>query len=235
MLWHALEGAGAFLSSSVPGALIGGIDRRLGTGALGGNPSDPDGWFAVEACEYDRSFLKLFPFGAAITNVEGDHLDYYGSLGAIEEAFARFADRIDWAGVTVVGREVPERVEHASKAPVWRLGRELGIDLLGERRGCFRLPAARAGLADAGGRPRGAGRLPGRERRARHGPWRSGVSQRTPAGREADPAGLAAAVAEGIGRFQGVGRRFEPLGRGPRRRRSSHDYAPPPHGGARHA
>src|SRR5688572_28560284 len=118
MLWHALEGIGGCLRAPVPGALVGGVDRRLGTGALAGSP---DGWLAVEACEYDRTFLKLHPFAAAITNVEGDHLDYYGTLTAIEEAFARFADRVHDTGLVVLGREVPERIEDAARAPVWRL------------------------------------------------------------------------------------------------------------------
>jgi len=208
MLWHALEGIGALLQTPVPGALVGGVDRRLATGALAGSP---EGWFALEACEYDRTFLKLAPFAAAITNVEGDHLDYYGTLTAIEEAFARFADRVHEGGLLVVGREVPERVEHAARAPVWRLGRELAVDLLGEREGRFRFRLRGPGWAT----PEIALHVPGSfqvENAALALALSVGASQRTPAGREADPAALAAAAAEGVGRFLGVGRRFEPWG-----------------------
>ena len=136
MLWFALEGVrGDEGRGPAPGALIGGSSRDLGINAI---PGDPDGWFSVEACEYDRSFLKLSPFGAIVTNVEGDHLDYYGSESAIEEAFARFCSRVHSQGLLVLGRDVPECVEHASTCTVWRLGRDFEVDLLGERKGYFR-------------------------------------------------------------------------------------------------
>jgi UDP-N-acetylmuramate--alanine ligase len=133
MLWHALAGLAAE-EHPRPGMLVGGVSRALGTNAGAG---DPDGWFAVEACEYDRSFLQLAPQGATISNVEADHLDYYGDLDAIKNAFARFADRVHPDGLIVCGRDVPRRVEEAARSPVWRLGRELEVDLLAEREGRF--------------------------------------------------------------------------------------------------
>ena len=39
----------------------------------------------VEACEYDRTFLRLAPRAAIVTNVEADHLDVYGTLQAVIE------------------------------------------------------------------------------------------------------------------------------------------------------
>lgn len=117
-----------------PGAVVGGIEAALGVNAVEGGPG---GWFAVEACEYDRSFLKLAPRGAAVTNVEADHLDYYGSLDAIEDAFARFADRVHPDGLLVLGPEVPERIAAAARCRTWRLGRELALQVLDERSGCF--------------------------------------------------------------------------------------------------
>ena len=41
--------------------LVGGVSRALGTNAGAGAA---EAWFAVEACEYDRSFLQLAPQGA---------------------------------------------------------------------------------------------------------------------------------------------------------------------------
>ena len=48
----------------------------------------------MEADESDGSFLMLAPDAAVVTSVEADHLDNYGTLAAIEEAFAAFAGRI---------------------------------------------------------------------------------------------------------------------------------------------
>jgi UDP-N-acetylmuramate--alanine ligase len=117
-----------------PGAVVGGIDAGLGVNAV---EPGPGGWFAVEACEYDRSFLKLAPRGAAVTNVEADHLDYYGTLDAIEDAFARFVDRAHPDGLVALGPDVPERVEAAARCRTWRLGRELDVQVLEERAGRF--------------------------------------------------------------------------------------------------
>src|SRR5207248_10797054 len=47
-------------------------------------------WFVVEADESDGTFLELPTEVAIVTSVEADHLDHYGSAGAIEEAFAEF-------------------------------------------------------------------------------------------------------------------------------------------------
>ena len=50
---------------------------------------------AVEACEFDRSFLHLAPHIAIITNIEADHLDYYRDLVEITGAFQAFATQVD--------------------------------------------------------------------------------------------------------------------------------------------
>lgn len=49
---------------------------------------------AVEADEFDRSFLQLRPQEAVVTSVDPDHLDIYGTYEAVREAFAEFAGRI---------------------------------------------------------------------------------------------------------------------------------------------
>ncbi len=136
LLTYALRGIEHALGTKAPrrGFLIGGSCQKLGVNSA---EPQPGGWFALEACEYDRSFHQFNSTGAIITNVEADHLDYYGSLDAIEIAFARFADRVDRDGLLVVGSNVPERVYSECRAPVWKMGRELHYRLLGEDRGCF--------------------------------------------------------------------------------------------------
>ena len=205
MLWHALEGIGARLRAPITGALIGGTCRRLHTNALAGKRG---GLFCVEACEYDRSFLQLAPLGAIVTNVEEDHLDYYGSFAAIKIAFARFADRVSADGLLVLGREVPPEVEHAARATVWRLGRELEVELLGETRGAFCLRLLGPGWAT----PPLQLTIPGHfsvENAACALALAIGISARRA---RVEARALVAAGAQGIERFAGVARRFEPWG-----------------------
>ena len=60
---------------------------RVPSGVLAGAP----GLMVVEACEFNRSFHHLRPTIASIASVEADHLDIYGSLDKVVEAFAQFA------------------------------------------------------------------------------------------------------------------------------------------------
>jgi UDP-N-acetylmuramate--alanine ligase len=54
-----------------------------------------DALFVVEADEYDQAFLTLHPTVALVNNVEPDHLECYGSMAALEDAFVEFASRAD--------------------------------------------------------------------------------------------------------------------------------------------
>lgn len=205
MLWHALEGIGEAFGTPMPGAQIGGTCRRNRTSAI---PAVEGAFFCAEACEYDRSFLQLAPAGALVTNVDADHLDYYGTLAAIQEAFARFVDRVEADGLVVLGREVPAAVEHAVRGTAWRLGRELSAELLGETRGAFAMRLLGPGWAT----PRFQLAIPGHfsvENAALAVALAVGLTLR----RTRHPAReVAAAAARGIERFQGVARRFEPWG-----------------------
>ncbi len=68
-----------------------------GNARLGG-----DELFVVEADEYDRAFLSLRPSVAIVGNVEADHLECYGSIAALEAAFAEFAG---YAGIALFGAD----------------------------------------------------------------------------------------------------------------------------------
>ncbi len=64
--------------------------------AWGGNARIAgDALFVVEADEYDQAFLTLSPTVAVVNNVEPDHLECYGSVAALEAAFATFAGRAE--------------------------------------------------------------------------------------------------------------------------------------------
>jgi UDP-N-acetylmuramate--alanine ligase len=84
----ALRAAGAdpafFIGGEVPGIGPGGTAANAGWG--GGE------WVVAEADESDASFLRLRPEVAAVTNVEMDHHSHWGSVAALREAFARFAE-----------------------------------------------------------------------------------------------------------------------------------------------
>ncbi len=56
----------------------------------------------VEADEYDRTFLRLSPSMAVITNIEAEHLDIYKDLDDVKEAFIEFANKVPFYGVVVV-------------------------------------------------------------------------------------------------------------------------------------
>lgn len=72
-------------------------------GNIGGNAKTGKGdLFVAEACEYERAFLDLYPFGAIITNIEADHLDTYKDLDDIIESFKKFTTQIDEDGFLVV-------------------------------------------------------------------------------------------------------------------------------------
>src|SRR5580765_2593339 len=64
--------------------------------AWGGNARVAgDDLFVVEADEFDQAFLTLHPTVAVVNNVEPDHLECYGSMEALEDAFVEFASRAE--------------------------------------------------------------------------------------------------------------------------------------------
>jgi len=80
-----------------PTILVGGMMRNLGSNARSGKGD----FLVVEADEYDRTFHQLHPEIAIVTNIEADHLEYYGSFEAIVEAFRVFIDGIKPGGAVV--------------------------------------------------------------------------------------------------------------------------------------
>lgn len=82
-----------------PLVLIGGDMRDLGDA----NARDGSGRIAVvEADEYAAAFLEYEPRIAVITNIEADHLDYYGTEERLGEAFLGFARRVPEDGILIV-------------------------------------------------------------------------------------------------------------------------------------
>lgn len=82
---HILTESGAGCS-----AFLGGISKNYGTNLL--MSSTPT--VVAEADEFDRSFLQLHPQIAVITAMDADHLDIYGDLQHVQEAFRAFASQV---------------------------------------------------------------------------------------------------------------------------------------------
>lgn len=98
MLAVALRSAGLDPSFAVGGSVVGvGSGAHLGTGTV----------LVAEADESDKSFLNYAPRVGIVTNVEPDHLDFYGSEDAFRQAFVDFARRIVPGGVLVACADDP--------------------------------------------------------------------------------------------------------------------------------
>lgn len=75
---------------------------------IGGNAKTGEGeFFVTETDESDGSFLKLHPFCAVVTNIDDDHLEFYGSMEAEKEAFALFLGNVQKGGFQVVCGDHP--------------------------------------------------------------------------------------------------------------------------------
>lgn len=97
---------GARKADGGPGsAFLGGISVNFGTNVVWGRGRR----LAVEADEYDRSFLRLYPDAAVITSADPDHLDVYGDHASMKEAFGLFAGQIKPGGALVIkhGVDIP--------------------------------------------------------------------------------------------------------------------------------
>jgi UDP-N-acetylmuramate--alanine ligase len=93
MIALALERAGLD-----PTAVIGGRFSAFGSNARLGRGS----YMVAEADESDRSFLKLFPSIAVLTNLDREHMEAYGTFADLQNAFVDFANRVPFYGCVVL-------------------------------------------------------------------------------------------------------------------------------------
>ncbi|WP_377641929.1 UDP-N-acetylmuramate--L-alanine ligase [Oryzobacter terrae] len=98
MLVVGLDAAGA-----EPSYAAGAEIAQLGTNAALGRGAA----FVVEADESDGSFLAYRPHVAVVTNVQPDHLDFYGTAENVVAAYERFADSVDPEGLLVACHDDP--------------------------------------------------------------------------------------------------------------------------------
>ncbi len=81
-----------------PTIIVGGKVAVFGSNAVAGGGEI----IVVEADEYDRTFLRLAPIVAVVTNIEADHLDIYDDLDDIKDAFVQFANSVPFFGAAIL-------------------------------------------------------------------------------------------------------------------------------------
>jgi UDP-N-acetylmuramate--alanine ligase len=82
-----------------PTVVVGGKVGTLGGANARVGRSD---FLVVESDESDRSFLKLAPIFAIVTNIDREHLDCYSSLEDIQDSFVEFVNKVPFYGVTIL-------------------------------------------------------------------------------------------------------------------------------------
>ena len=94
-----------------PSFIVGGDVNEIGSGAMWAAGE----WLIVEADESDGTFLRLAPEAAVVTSVEADHLDRYGSVTGLHDAFETFLGGV--AGFTLVCTDDPWGRRYAAQHP----------------------------------------------------------------------------------------------------------------------
>lgn len=194
--------ASVFMAADAdPSVLIGGDWDALGGNARAGQGA----YFIAEACEAFDSFLELQPHIAIVTNIEADHLDWHKSLDGVIGAFRRFLDRLDPDGYAIGCRddlEVRRLLSRIDRRCV-TYGLDDGADYvavdlhLDQPHPTFTVVRRGQALGEV------RLQVPGHHNVLNAlGAAALGVEERLPF----------EAVAAGLGRFKGVGRRFEVLG-----------------------
>jgi UDP-N-acetylmuramate--alanine ligase len=81
-----------------PTVVVGGRVDAMGSNARLGKSQ----YLVAEADESDRSFLKLSPILAVVTNIDREHMDCYRDMADVEQAFLDFIDRVPFYGMAVL-------------------------------------------------------------------------------------------------------------------------------------
>src|SRR5437660_2994584 len=81
-----------------PTVVVGGRVGAMGSNARLGKSQ----YLVAEADESDRSFLKLSPILAVVTNIDREHMDCYRDMADVEQAFLDFIDRVPFYGMAVL-------------------------------------------------------------------------------------------------------------------------------------
>ena len=136
-----------------PTVVIGGRVDAMGSNARVGKSE----YFVAEADESDRSFLKLWPILAVVTNIDREHMDCYRDMADVERTFVEFLDHVPFYGMVVACNDNDDlrRILPSVRRRIVTYGTREGSD--------FHITGIRCGIA--GARPlchqRLSRRLPG--------------------------------------------------------------------------
>ena len=177
-----------------PTYLVGAGLNDVGTNARSGKGD----LIVAESDESDGSFLLLDPYIAVITNIELDHVDYWGDLEALRKGFGTFAANLQDGGTVVVPVTETGLVENAATITFGEGGDVVAEEVQPSPQGVgftLRIGSDTASVAL---------RIPGGHN----------VSNALAAASACSRAGLdVATIATGLGSFSGVERRFQVRGR----------------------
>jgi UDP-N-acetylmuramate--alanine ligase len=185
-----------------PTVVVGGRVDALGSNAKLGSSQ----YLVAEADESDRSFLKLSPILAVVTNLDREHMDCYRDMADVEQAFLTFIDKLPFYGAVTacVDNALLAAILPRAHRRVFTYGvaaqADYRLEFLLSAAGCF----ARFQVVTALG-PLGPFEL--------RVPGRHNVLNATAAVAIAHQLGIdPARIAEGLSHFRGVDRRFQQRG-----------------------
>jgi UDP-N-acetylmuramate--alanine ligase len=185
-----------------PTVVVGGRVNALGSNARLGTTQ----YLVAEADESDRSFLKLSPILAVVTNLDREHMDCYRDMADVEQAFLNFMDKVPFYGAVTACLDNPQLAAILPRARrrVFTYGMaaeaDYRLEFLETGGRCF----ARFQVVTAAG-PLGPFEL--------HVPGRHNVLNATAAVAIAHQLEVPAEkIAEGLMHFRGVDRRFQQRG-----------------------
>lgn len=97
-------------------AFLGGISTNFNSNLVVNDINNTDEiWAVVEADEFDRSFLHLFPDIAVVTSTDADHLDIYGEKAELEKSFGDFVSQIKENGLLFAQNDIADSVKDSTK------------------------------------------------------------------------------------------------------------------------
>jgi UDP-N-acetylmuramate--alanine ligase len=186
-----------------PTVVVGGRVDALGSNARLGTTQ----YLVAEADESDRSFLKLSPILAVVTNLDREHMDCYHDMADVERAFLTFMDKVPFYGAVTACLDNPLLAAILPRVHrrVFTYGTAAAADFRLEYLEAGHGPFARFQVVTAGG-PLGPFEL--------HVPGRHNVLNATAAVAIAHQLEVPSdMIAEGLNHFRGVDRRFQLRGK----------------------